>query len=91
MYIIYPLIYSGLTWILALPTLCTLCFLETGLSMVFPVLTHWWLRLISVIYIFRIFLLTRKFPYGKEIPNFSEIFSRLFILAVYFGAVFLLY
>jgi hypothetical protein len=59
--------------------------------MVFPVLTHWWLRLISVIYIFRIFLLTRKFPYGKEIPNFSEIFSRLFILAVYFGAVFLLY
>jgi len=90
-YIVYPLIYGGFLWILALPTLCALCFLETGLSMTFPTMIRWWLRGIPVVFVIRLFILSRAIPYGKEIPAYHEISRGAIVLAIYLSAAVLLY
>lgn len=91
MYIVYPFIYSGFLWIMALPTLCALCFLETGLSLIFPTLTSWWLRGIPIVFAFRVFFLIKGFPYGKEIPAYYEILDRTILIAIYFLVAVLLF
>lgn len=91
LYIVYPLIYGGFLWILALPTLCALCFLETGLSMAFPTMTRWWLRGIAVIFALRLFFLSRTFSYGKEIPAYHEMNRGPITFAIYLSVVVLLY
>ncbi len=91
LYIVYPLIYGGFLWILALPTLCALCFLETGLSMAFPTMTHWWLRSITVVFTLRLFLLSKAFPYGKDIPAYHEMTRGPIAFAIYLSVAVLLY
>lgn len=90
-YIVYPLIYSGFLWISALPTLCALCFLETGLSRVFPTLKGGWLKAIAAVFALRIFFLIKKFPYGKEIPNYLEISGKAILFGIYLATSALLY
>lgn len=90
-YIVYPVIYSGFLWIMALPTLCALCFLETGLAMIFPSLTSWWLRGIPMVFAFRLFFLAKGFPYGNEIPAYYEISDRSIVITIYLLTAVLLY
>ncbi|MDQ1353824.1 MAG: Metallophos protein [Acidobacteriota bacterium] len=89
--IVYPLIYCGFLWILALPTLCAMCFLATGLTLASPTMTRWWLRGIPVVFAFRIFLLSKGFHYGKQIPAYHEISRFPILLAIYLLAAALLY
>lgn len=89
--IVYPLVYGGFLWILTIPTLCALCFLETGLSMAFPFMTRWWLRGIPVIFALRVFLLSRAFSYGRDIPAYHEMTRGPILFTIYLSVVVLLY
>jgi predicted MPP superfamily phosphohydrolase len=88
---VYPLIYTGFLWILAIPTLCAMCFLATGLTLAFPHKTRWLLSGIPIIFAFRLFLLSRGFSYGREIPAYHEISRMAITMAAYLVVAALLY
>ncbi len=88
---VYPLFFFGGVWVFAMPVLCALCFLETGLSMVFPSKTRWWVAFALILWALRLFILSRAIPYDEVIPDFRQTPSWLIGLTIYLTVAVLLY
>ena len=88
---VYPLNYVGTVWTLRIITLCVLCFLETGMSMVYPAKTRRWV--IGALVLFAVFVLLTiiNFPYGSEIPENLDTPSMFIPTGILFLVIFVNY
>jgi predicted MPP superfamily phosphohydrolase len=88
---VYYLHYAGVLWLYGVIFLFGLSFMETGLSMTFPVKKRWWLIGTSVFFAVILFHLSNLIPYGTKIPGFHEISAKMIQAGVFFLVHLVLY
>ncbi len=87
----YPLLHAGVIWILGTLALCTLCFLETGLTLVFPSKTRWWLTGALVLFVLYIYFLSTMLDFGERIPGYLDVAKATRMFGFLFLIVFTFY
>jgi|GEM_PF-73055 len=88
---VYSIHYVGGLWLFRILILFILIFLETGMSMVFPSKTRWWV--IGTVALFAVSVLQAilSFPYGSKIPGDINILSIITQIGIFFLVVFIIY
>lgn len=85
------LFYPGIIWIITLPLLFTLFFLETGFSLIFPAKTHWWVTAALLLFAGFSFYISTVFRTGRDIPGYGAVIESMILPGFYFLANVIVY